>query len=129
MQTIGERIKLIRSKLGMTQVAFSERIGLKRNSIALVESGDRGTSEPVIRAICREFGVSYDWLMNERGDGPFVSSQEVDVAALTNIMIGDDEFAKNLFRAFARFGPEDWKRLRQFMEGVLRSTEADEQKK
>ena len=41
---MNERIKQIRRELGLTQQEFAERIGLKQNSIALIESGKRNIS-------------------------------------------------------------------------------------
>ena len=64
---IGERIKELRKALGMTQEKFAERIGLKRNSVALIELG-RDTSDQTIFAICREFRVNEDWLRTGAGD-------------------------------------------------------------
>ena len=64
---IGERIKELRKALGMTQEKFAERIGLKRNSVALIELG-RDTSDQTIFAICREFRVNEDWLRTGAGE-------------------------------------------------------------
>ena len=124
-----DRIKKVRKHFKLSQQAFGAKVGkLSRDVINNIENGRAEASELVIRAISTTFGVNYKWL--ETGDGDmFISSEEADVAALTNIMIGDDTFAKNLFRSFARLGPEDWEHLRQFMEEVIRSTQADEQKK
>lgn len=64
---IGERIKELRKALSLTQTAFGERIGLKQNSVALIEAG-RATSDQTIFAICREFRVNEDWLRTGAGD-------------------------------------------------------------
>lgn len=64
---IGERIKQLRKALGMTQEKFADRIGLKRNSVALIELG-RDTSDQTIFAICREFRVSEAWLRTGAGE-------------------------------------------------------------
>ena len=42
-----ERIRKLRKTLELTQQEFGERIGMKRNSIALIEGG-RNTSEQTI---------------------------------------------------------------------------------
>ena len=57
------RIKFLRKNSGLTQEKFAERIGLKQNSIALIESGKRNISDQTILSICREFGVREEWLM------------------------------------------------------------------
>ena len=64
---IGERIKQLRKALGLTQTRFGEIIGLKQNSVALIEAG-RETSDQTIFAICREFRVSEAWLRNGEGE-------------------------------------------------------------
>ena len=64
---IGERIKELRKALSLTQTAFGERIGLKQNSVALIEAG-RATSDQTIFAICREFRVNEDWLRTGAGE-------------------------------------------------------------
>ena len=65
--TIGERIKKVRKENDYTQQALADRIGIKQNSIALIESGKRNASDQVILAICREFNLNEEWLRT--GDG------------------------------------------------------------
>lgn len=57
-----ERIKKVRKDLNLTQQEFGKKIGLKQNSIAIIESGKRDTSEQTLFAICREFRVNEEWL-------------------------------------------------------------------
>ena len=64
---IGERIKELRKALGLTQTKFGDRIGLKQNSVALIETG-RPTSDQTIFAICREFRVNEEWLRTGTGE-------------------------------------------------------------
>lgn len=66
--TIGERIKKVRRSLDLTQQEFCGRIGLKRNSISLIESGSRNTSDQTIFSICREFNVREEWLRTGEGE-------------------------------------------------------------
>ena len=65
---LGERIKKVRKALELTQESFCNRIGLKRNSISLVESGKRNISDQAILSICREFNVNEEWLRNGTGE-------------------------------------------------------------
>ena len=62
------RIKFLRKNSGLTQEKFAERIGLKQNSIALIESGKRNISDQAILSICREFGVNEHWLRTGEGE-------------------------------------------------------------
>lgn len=65
---MNERIRQIRRELGLTQTEFAERIGMKQNSIALIEGGKRNISDQAVLSICREYGVNEKWLRTGSGD-------------------------------------------------------------
>ena len=65
---MNERIKQIRRELGLTQQEFADRIGLKQNSIALIESGKRNISDQAVLSICREYGINEEWLRTGKGE-------------------------------------------------------------
>lgn len=62
------RIKKLRKALDLTQQVFAEKIGLKQNSIALIESGKRNISDQAVLSICREFNVREEWLRDGTGE-------------------------------------------------------------
>ena len=66
--TIGERIREVRKKVGITQDDFSKKIGAARNTITNYEIGSREPMEVTIKAICREFNVNYEWLKEGIGE-------------------------------------------------------------
>lgn len=78
---LGERIKKVRKELDLTQQKLASRLGVKQNTIALIESGKRNTSDQTIISICREFSVSEEWLRTGNGE-MFVPSPEEDVNEL-----------------------------------------------
>lgn len=63
-----DRIKKLRKSLDMTQQEFADRIGVKRNTIGQYEIGRNEPIDTVINLICREFGVSEEWLRTGSGD-------------------------------------------------------------
>jgi len=65
---VKERIKQLRKKLELTQQVFSERIGIKRNTIAMYEMGKTIPSDQTILSICREFNVNEEWLRTGKGE-------------------------------------------------------------
>lgn len=65
--SLGERLREFRKSLKLTQREFGDRLQLKPNSIAQIEGG-RNTSDQTIRMICREFGISEEWLRTGVGD-------------------------------------------------------------
>lgn len=62
------RIKELRKALGLTQAKFAQRIGLKQQTITLIETGKRNISDYSIRNICREFKVNEEWLRTGKGE-------------------------------------------------------------
>lgn len=79
---MNERIKQIRRELGLTQQEFAERIGLKQNSIALIESGKRNISDQAVLSICREYGINEEWLRTGWGEKR-TSDSNSELEALT----------------------------------------------
>lgn len=63
-----QRIKEVREKLGLSQKEFAERIDMKRNSIAQIETGIRNPSVRTLKAIGKEFGINYSWLKDGIGE-------------------------------------------------------------
>ena len=72
-----DRIKKLRKSLDMTQQEFADRIGVKRNTIGQYEIGRNEPIDTVINLICREFGVSEEWLRT--GSGEMFSPAPTDV--------------------------------------------------
>ena len=72
-----ERIKELRRELKLTQQAFADRIGVKRNTIGQYEIGRNIPTDTVIALICREFNVNKEWLLTGKGEifAPDASSE------------------------------------------------------
>ena len=104
---IGSRIKSIRKDIGISQDEFGKRLGVTGGAISLIEKGERTLTEQMRKAICREFGISYNWLVN--GVEPMkMPAAEADMGKLERIMYGDNEFVKFVFRQMADMPPAFW---------------------
>lgn len=117
-----ERIKELRKNtLKMSQAAFGERLGVNRDVINNIENNRLSRPEQklsLLKLICKEFSVSEEWLLN--GNGEMFASNEAEYGALIDqIMTGENEFAKNIFKTFALFEEEDWEALRKMIEKYL----------
>lgn len=66
--TQGERVKEIRKNLGLTLEKFGEKLGVQRAAISKMEKGQVTLTEQMAKSICREFNVSYDYLVDGTGD-------------------------------------------------------------
>ena len=66
--TENERVRALRKAKGLTLEKFGERVGLKRSSLSMVETGVNAVSPQLRRSICREFGVREEWLRDGTGE-------------------------------------------------------------
>lgn len=116
---IHERIKELRKKhLKMSQTAFGERLGVSRSVINNIELNVLARPDQKLslyKLICSEFNISEDWLLN--GTGDMYASNEAEYSALIDqVMSGENEFAKNIFKMFATFDESDWEALQRMIE-------------
>lgn len=66
--TQGERIKEIRKDLNLTLEKFGEKLGVTKVAISNIEKGNRNLTDQMIKAICREYNVNYNYLMYGTGE-------------------------------------------------------------
>ena len=67
--TINERVRYLRKEiLKITQVELGEVCGIKYTAVSKLEKGGSKVTERNIKAICNEFNVSYNWLVDGTGD-------------------------------------------------------------
>lgn len=66
--TQGERVREVRKSLGLTLEKFGEKIGMKKNSVSQIENGKNNVTDANVKAICREFNISEDWLRTGSGE-------------------------------------------------------------
>lgn len=119
---IGDRIKTLRKALHLTQQKFAERIGLKQNSVALIEAG-RETSDQTIFAICREFRVSEDWLRTGEGE-MFIPTPSTVVDQLCE-EYDLDGAARVVLEKFITLPPEEQEVIIQYMCTVVDAIRAE----
>lgn len=124
---MNERLAQIRAALGISQEEMGRRIGVSRFCISNYEAGTRGINERAARQICQEFGVDPGWLATGEGQ-MFVEENDV-LETIDRVMSGEDEFAKRVFRGFAKFSTDDWRKLEdvlnKFLEGYSQEEVAD----
>ncbi len=65
---LNERVKELRDFLGLTMEKFGERVGVKKSAINKIEKGNNSVTDQMIKSICREFGVSEEWLRTGEGE-------------------------------------------------------------
>lgn len=63
-----DRIKKIRKEANLTQEAFAQRLGIKRNTVATYETTSKLPMDSIITSICREFNINEKWLRTGQGE-------------------------------------------------------------
>lgn len=119
---IGDRIKTVRKTLDYNQTDFGKKIGLKQSSLGQIETGIRAASDRVIKLICSTFNVDYIWLMEGKGE-MFHQSDNPVADRIEDLLEGENETAKAIFRAFAYFSDDDWKVAQKFLDHLIESRE------
>jgi len=77
MAFLNERVKEIRKTLGLTQSEFGKRLGVTPAAISKIESGERGLTEQMLLAICREFEINETYLRIGEGNVFKITSDDL----------------------------------------------------
>ena len=116
---IGERIKQVRKDKGLNQTDFAKGINLSQGQFQKFENGTVPT-ERTLQDICRVYAVSYEWLTEGVGEMYISMSQEEKLKArISEIMQGQDDFAKALMFKVAHLDAEQIRTIREFAESLL----------
>lgn len=115
-----ERIKSLRLALGLNQTVFGARLGVRQTTVAGWETGLRVPSDAVIISICREFGVSPEWLKLGAGEMFAPRSREEELAAFFGELSRDPDGSvrKRFIAALAKLPLESWDAIEAFCRDV-----------
>lgn len=116
-ENLKDRIKLIRSNLGLTQSKFGEKIGVKGNTVTNYENGLRFPSEAVLFSICREFRVNYLWLTEGKGD-MFTSTPQSVVDELAEDFKLDD-IDKKIIEKYLELSDDQRKVIKEYIKSIF----------
>lgn len=109
MATIGERVRLLRKKRGLSQVELAARVGITQGSLSLIETNK--TEVPAgetLAALCRVLQTTPDFIVAGAGDPDSIESamQEHELVHLWRELPQEArklvlENAQSVTRAFA----------------------------
>lgn len=107
---MNSRIKQIRLAKKETQAAFAAELGLSRNYIALMETGERTPSDRTIRDICQKYGVDEVWLRTGVGEMFRPRTREDEITAFFADLLSPDatDFQRDFVAILATLSPEAW---------------------
>jgi transcriptional regulator with XRE-family HTH domain len=81
-ETLGDRIRMHRARLRLSQTDLGKQVGLSTNGVSLIEQGKVDPRASLIRAIADALGVSTDYLLGRKNMwGELVPTAEALVGA------------------------------------------------
>lgn len=116
--SIPDRIKKIRKDKELSQKSFGEKLGVSRDVINNIENERVEPTELIQKAICNEYGVSYNWLRYGNGEMYTGANDESIAAMVEELMSGENETAKAVFRAFVKMDESDWNAIRNLIQAI-----------
>lgn len=117
--TTGERVKELRKNLlGLTLEKFGESLGVGKTAISKIEKGERGLTDQMAKAICREYNVDYLWLTE--GDGePFIELPETMIDELV-FEYNLDEFDKSIIVEYLKLDKQERDVVKKYLRNLKR---------
>lgn len=123
-----ERLKELRKKLNLTQQAFADKLGIKRNTIANYEVGRNEPIDAIISLICREFNVNETWLRT--GEGPMFIELNRETQLIQwaeQALKGEtDSFKHRFLQMLMSLNENDWKLLEEKAKMLFEDAETSE---
>lgn len=117
----GDRVKAIRKSTGLTLEKFGERLGVAKTTISRIENGVNGLTDQMCRSICREFGVSEEWLRDGIGGDEIVFERTAnDAAAAFAKENGLENIEEVLLREYLQLEDKERETFRKYLKNVLR---------
>ena len=88
---MNERIKKLRKELKLTQQEFSDKLHIKRNTLANYEIGRNEPIDAVVALICKTYNVNEEWLRSGEGDMFLELPEEDEEAAYVSELLEDSD--------------------------------------
>ena len=112
----GERIFNLRKSLNLTLEKFGERLGVTKTTISRIEKEERAMTEQMLKAICREFDVSEEWLRTGEGEMYIEIDKENQLMMWAADVLKDesDSFRRRFVKALSELGEEEWELIEKF---------------
>ena len=109
---MNNRIREVRQQNSMSMKAFGDRLGISSAAVSKIETGINTPSEQTIRAICSEFHVNREWLVD--GVGEMVTKPPLLPELIHNLR--NHPLALEFLAAMK---PEDWTAYESLLERVF----------
>lgn len=115
--TQGERLKAARKSLGLTLEKFGEKLGIKKNTLSQLENGVNSLTDQMIRSICREYKVNYDWLVH--GEGEMFEDLSGTILDELCIEYGCDDMDRKIIESYLKLDAKTKQAFKEYIKNIL----------
>jgi len=121
---MNSRLKDIRKALRLTQKEFAARLGITDSGISRLEKGQNQLTDQLIRAICREYKVNYEYLKN--GIGEMFSDVPQTVVDELCAQYDLDEFDRIMIQEYLKLDESSRNVLKAYIRSIMKRVESDD---
>ena len=122
--TQGERVKEIRRSLKLTLEKFGERLGVGKTAISKIEKGENNLSSQMMKAICNEYRVNYEYL--ESGTGEMFSDVPQTVVDELCEQYDLDDFDRIMLQEYLKLDESSRNVLKAYIRSIMKRVESDD---
>ena len=122
--TQGERVKEIRRSLKLTLEKFGERLGVGKTAISKIEKGENNLSSQMMKAICNEYRVNYEYL--ESGTGEMFSDVPQTVVDELCVQYDRDDFDRIMLQEYLKLDESSRNVLKAYIRSIMKRVESDD---
>lgn len=117
---MNERLKQLRTVLGLSQEAFGETVGVTKAAISRIESGINSLSDRMILSIVTQHNVNERWLRTGEGDMFIELSKDEQIEDFIGNLLSseDDSFKRRLISGLAALDENGWNVLEKFLDSI-----------
>lgn len=102
MNEINERLKLLRSTLGLSRRAFGEPLAYTDSMIKNLDTGNTTPKPEFIALVCKIYNVSPSWLATGEGEMFMPKSEEQEIESIFTNAQCEDPRKYKLLKVLAR---------------------------
>lgn len=116
---INGRIKVLRKRLGLSQIEFADKLGIKQSSLSDIENGKTLTiDERNIKIICQVHNVNEAWLRD--GTGEMFNDFNGDFEELILSSLGElDELDRKIISEYVKLKPSHRMVIKEFIRKMI----------
>lgn len=121
----GERVKEIRKSLDLTLEKFGDKLGVTKQTVSRIENGVNNITDQMAKSICREYNVSYDFLMY--GEGEMFDTLPQTLIDEMCLKYHLNDFDKALVEMYVTLPEEGRAKIKEYMKQLVKKVGWDKQ--